>query len=312
MDNEFKELARDARKYIAAEDCEDFSCSKPAPLPAPAQIPVPAPVIALTPAAPAASPCYAAPVPEVSARQPETETKPVPAPVMETPAPEPKPQSPAVTCSVPQQWDKETEMEKIRQEVAGCQKCQLGLTRLNPAFGVGNLCSKVMFIGEGPGYEEDHRGEPFVGKAGQLLDKILSAMGLSREQVYIANIVKCHPMITPNPNLRGNDRPPYPEEMATCRPYLDRQIAIVKPQFIVALGGVASKALIPGAKSLSSVRGRVIELPNEIFGLREPIKLIATYHPAALLRNPNWKKDTWEDMKMLMREMGLPMPAKQA
>jgi len=310
MDNEFKELTRDARKYIAAEDCEDYSCSRPAPIPPPASVPASAPATVRKTDTPAPEPCYSAPAEEIKADQPVVEAKPVlPA---ETSIPEPKPQSPAITCSVPQQWDKEAEMEKIRQEVSGCQKCQLGLTRLNPAFGVGNLCAKVMFIGEGPGYEEDHRGEPFVGKAGQLLDKILSAMGLSREQVYIANIVKCHPMITPNPNLRGNDRPPYPEEMATCRPYLDRQIAIVKPQFIVALGGVASKALVPGAKSLSSVRGRVIELPNEIFGLREPVKLIATYHPAALLRNPNWKKDTWEDMKLLMREMGLPMPSKQS
>ncbi|MCX5783553.1 MAG: uracil-DNA glycosylase, partial [Elusimicrobia bacterium] len=106
-------------------------------------------------------------------------------------------------------------LQKLSEEVSSCKKCPLGISRIKPAFGVGNINTEIMFVGEGPGYEEDHRGEPFVGRAGQLLDKIISAMGLKRESIYIANIVKCHPMINPSdPEMRGNDRPPSHEEMA--------------------------------------------------------------------------------------------------
>jgi uracil-DNA glycosylase family 4 len=182
--------------------------------------------------------------------------------------------------------------------VAACRKCPLGSQRLNPAFGVGNAQAEVMFIGEGPGFDEDRQGEPFVGKAGQLLDKILVAMGLNRQAVYIANIVKCHPMLDPStPEKRGNDRPPTPDEMAACRDYLEEQVRLVRPRFIVALGGIAAKALLHSETGIMKLRGQWHEfVPGA--GLA-PIPVMPTFHPAALLRNPEWKRDVWEDMKKL-------------
>ncbi len=158
--------------------------------------------------------------------------------------------------------------------------------------------AEVMFIGEGPGFEEDRQGEPFVGKAGQLLDNILGAIRLSRKSVYLANIVKCHPMVDPSdPGRRGNDRPPTPEEMAACRRFLDAQIAIVKPRFLVALGGVAAKVMIGTETGIMKLRGRWHEYnPGEI-------PLLPTFHPAFLLRSPEHKRDVWEDMKDLRRRL---------
>jgi DNA polymerase len=170
----------------------------------------------------------------------------------------------------------------------------LGTQRLHPAFGVGSPDAKVMFIGEGPGFEEDRQGEPFVGKAGQLLDKILASIGLSRKTVYIANIVKCHPMVDPaDPERRGNDRPPTPAEMEACRGFLDEQIRLIRPRWIVTLGGVAAKTLIATETGITRLRGK--------WHTYEPldIPLLPTYHPAALLRNPDWKRDVWTDMKNL-------------
>lgn len=186
----------------------------------------------------------------------------------------------------------------LRARVLACRACPLGSQRLNPAFGVGSEDAEVMFIGEGPGYEEDRQGEPFVGKAGQLLDKILEAIGLSRKTVYIANIVKCHPMVDPSdPERRGNDRPPTPEEIAACRHYLDEQIKIVKPRFLVALGGVAAKVMIGTETGIMKLRGRWHEYnPGEI-------PLLPTFHPAFLLRSPERKRDVWEDMKDLRRRL---------
>ena len=184
----------------------------------------------------------------------------------------------------------------ISAEVHACRKCPLGSTRLKPAFGVGNPHATVMFVGEGPGFEEDHRGEPFVGKAGQLLDKIIASIGLSRETVYIANIVKCHPMVDPSdPEKRGNDRPPDEAEMAACRSYLDRQIAAIRPKFIVTLGNVSTKNLLGTTKGIKTLRGKWQDLNG--------IRLLPTYHPAALLRDPNLKKEVWEDMKSLKAEL---------
>ncbi|MBI4656421.1 MAG: uracil-DNA glycosylase [Elusimicrobia bacterium] len=195
---------------------------------------------------------------------------------------------------------KSKEIESVLDEVKKCRKCRLGLSRLNPVFGVGSLNAKAMFIGEGPGYEEDHKGEPFVGKAGQLLDRILAAIGLSRKTVYIANIVKCHPMVNPEaPEARGNDRQPLPEEISACRPYLDEQIRVIKPVCIVALGAVSARALLGRNDGISALRGKWYDYPCDIFGQAETIKLLPTYHPAAILRNPSLKKDAWTDMKML-------------
>ncbi len=189
-------------------------------------------------------------------------------------------------------------LEGLAATVEACRRCPLGARRIHPAFGVGSANAEVMFIGEGPGYEEDRKGEPFVGKAGQLLDKILASIGLSRKTVYIANIVKCHPMVDPSaPDKRGNDRPPMPLEMAACREYLDEQIRIVAPRILVALGGVAAKTLLATETGIMKLRGK--------WHRYEPagLPLMPTFHPAALLRNPDWKRDVWTDMKSLKRAL---------
>lgn len=184
-------------------------------------------------------------------------------------------------------------LDNLKQEVLNCNKCPLGKSRINAVFGVGDPYTNLMFVGEGPGFQEDHKGEPFVGRAGALLDKIIAAMGFSRQTVYIANIVKCHPMKNPsNPELKTNDRPPTFEEMQTCKPYLDKQIEIIAPKVIVTLGSSSTKALLQTEETISSLRGNFKEYNG--------IKLMPTYHPAALLRNPNLKKDVWHDMQKVM------------
>jgi DNA polymerase len=183
-------------------------------------------------------------------------------------------------------------LDEFRASICSCTKCPLGKTRLNFVFGTGNPHARVIFVGEGPGFDEDHKGEPFVGRAGELLNKIIESIGLKREEVYIANTVKCHPMVDPtNPEKRGNDRPPSPEEIQSCLPYLEQQIALIQPQFICTLGNWAAHALLKVETGISKLRGRFYE-----YGA---IRLMPTYHPAALLRNPDLKKDVWEDMKML-------------
>lgn len=192
-------------------------------------------------------------------------------------------------------------MAALAKEIRACRKCRLGNSRLNAVVGVGNTSAKVVFVGEGPGFQEDHKGEPFVGRSGQLLDKILdTVLGLKREDVYIANIVKCHPMKDPeSPESHGNDRPPDPEEISACRPYLDRQLVLIKPKCIVTLGSVATKVLLGVTQGISLMRGKWHDYPVDLFGPGHPIKVLPTYHPAALLRNSNLKRETWEDMKML-------------
>ena len=191
-------------------------------------------------------------------------------------------------------------MKSMFNKVKKCKKCMLGLARLNPVFGVGNIKADVVFVGEGPGFKEDHTGEPFVGRSGQLLDKIFESIELSRESVYITNIVKCHPMTNPEtPEAHGNDRPPTPEEISTCRHYLEEQIEIIKPKCIVTLGSVAAKILLGEKRGISLLRGRWHDVPSNLFTFSKNIKILPMYHPAALLRNPNLKKDTWYDMKML-------------
>ena len=186
----------------------------------------------------------------------------------------------------------ELTLEQFRESIASCKKCALGKTRINFVFGTGNPAARLMFVGEGPGYDEDRQGEPFVGRAGQLLTKIIESIGMKRSDVYIANTVKCHPMIDPlNPDKRGNDRPPAPEEIAQCLPYLEKQIAIIKPKCICCLGTWASRTLLATETPIGKLRGRFYDYHG--------ISLLPTYHPAALLRNPALKKDVWQDMKML-------------
>ncbi len=190
----------------------------------------------------------------------------------------------------------------LAAKVAACRQCPLGSTRLNAVFGVGSPQARVMFIGEGPGFEEDHRGEPFVGKSGQLLDRILESIGLSRRTVYIANVVKCHPMKDPSdPEARANDRPPTPEEMDACRPYLDEQIGLIGPRVIVTLGAVALRALMGPGESITRSRGQWREYQPS--GGGASVKLLPTFHPAALLRDPSLKRDVWTDMKNLKKEL---------
>ena len=176
-------------------------------------------------------------------------------------------------------------LQDIRLDLGDCQRCRLAKDRKNIVFGSGSSSAKLVFVGEGPGFEEDQQGEPFVGPAGQLLTKIIEAIHLSREQVYICNIVKCRP---------PRNRNPQPDEIKTCFQFLDRQIAAIRPDFICALGTIAAQTLLNTAEPISRLRGRFHDYKG--------IKLLPTYHPAYLLRNPAKKRDVWQDMKMLMKE----------
>ena len=192
-----------------------------------------------------------------------------------------------VQCGSPQIEATEpgTDLEHFHQQICECQACGLGQTRQRFVFGSGSADAGIMFIGEAPGADEDRQGLPFVGKAGQLLTKIIEAMQLRREDVYICNMLKCRP---------PNNRDPLPEEIASCEPYLKKQIEIVQPVIICTLGRIATQALLKTTQSMGRLRGTLHEY--------EGIPVIATYHPAALLRNASWKRDTWEDVKWLRRE----------
>ena len=207
--------------------------------------------------------------------------------------------------------EKTAALAELAATIKNCSRCPLGDTRLNAVPGEGNVNARLMFVGEGPGYDEDRQGRPFVGRAGQLLDKMIAAMGLKREEVFIANIAKCHPMVDPqHPEKHGNDRAPNAQEIACCRKYLEKQISIIMPEIVVALGGVSAKALIADAKSLGALRGKFYTLSLDSVSLPRPVKILATFHPAALLRNPGWKKDAWADLQMVMAHMGLKAPSK--
>jgi|Deesub1362B_J571_1020462.scaffolds.fasta_scaffold06338_3 DNA polymerase len=171
-------------------------------------------------------------------------------------------------------------LHQFYEQIKNCQRCPLGETRINFVFGVGDPDAKLMLIGEAPGKDEDEQGEPFVGRAGQLLNKILKAIQFEREEVYIANILKCRP---------PNNRDPLPDEVAQCEPYLHRQIEIIQPKLILALGRVAGQTLLKTKTSLANLRGRLHEYRG--------IPLIVTFHPAALLRNPQFKRPTWYDVQ---------------
>jgi uracil-DNA glycosylase family 4 len=170
----------------------------------------------------------------------------------------------------------------------GCLRCRLAKTRTQVVYGVGNPGADLMFIGEAPGRDEDLQGEPFVGRAGQLLTDIIKAMKLSREQVYIANVIKCRP---------PENRNPEPDELEACRPFLRRQIELIQPKVIVTLGRFALQSLTEKGYAISSVRGQWLAY--------EGVRVMPTYHPAYLLRNPAAKKDVWADMKKVMGELGI-------
>ncbi len=173
----------------------------------------------------------------------------------------------------------------LRTEVESCKRCsELARTRNKVVFGSGSTSAKLVFVGEAPGADENEQGLPFVGRAGQLLTKIIEAMGLTRDQVFICNVLKCRP---------PENRPPAPKEVENCRPFLKRQLEIIKPQVIVALGNHAVKALLQNESGISSLRGT--------FQKYEGIPVMCTYHPAYLLRSPGEKRKVWEDMKKVMK-----------
>jgi DNA polymerase len=174
----------------------------------------------------------------------------------------------------------------LREEIGECSRCKLAGGRNKLVFGVGRPDAELMFVGEGPGADEDAQGEPFVGKAGQLLTRMIEAMGLRREEVYIANVVKCRPP--------GN-RDPEPDEIAACEPFLKAQIAALSPKIIVALGRFAVQTLLRDATPITRQRGRWREYAG--------VKLMPTFHPAYLLRNPGEKKKAWEDLQLVMKEL---------
>jgi uracil-DNA glycosylase family 4 len=241
--------------------------------------------------------------------------RPVPTPSVETPEPtaEPVPERPAEPEKVstksddavtplaalppegdlfaegPETWP---DLAACRADAAGCTKCELSRTRSSVVFGEGAPDARLMFIGEAPGADEDAQGRPFVGRAGKLLDRMITAMGLKRWEVYIANILKCRPP--------GN-RDPLPAEAAACRPYLEAQINLIAPEIICCLGRHAAIRLLGRDEPISRLRGA-------IHRYNERSRVVVTYHPAYCLRNPNSKRDVWQDLQMIMGELGLEPP----
>jgi uracil-DNA glycosylase family 4 len=216
----------------------------------------------------------------------ETPVKAATSAKMDAPAISPTP------TALPVIGDKPAALKLIREDIGDCTRCRLHKGRTNLVFGVGNVNADLMFVGEGPGADEDAKGEPFVGRAGQLLNNMISAMGIKREDVYIANVVKCRP---------PSNRTPEKDECDTCSPFLMRQIDVVQPKVIVALGAVAAKNLLAVSDSMANLRGRWYDFRDS--------KLAVTYHPAYLLRDPRQKKETWKDLQMVMKYLGLTPPA---
>jgi DNA polymerase len=194
---------------------------------------------------------------------------------------------PQATAEVPVE-DRAAALQIVRDDIGDCTRCTLHKGRNKIVFADGSPAARLMFVGEGPGADEDAQGLPFVGRAGQLLNNMITAMGLKREEVYIANVVKCRPP--------GN-RTPEPEEANTCSPFLFRQIDVVRPQVLVALGATAATYLLGARQPLAGLRGRVHAFRG--------MSLIVTYHPAFLLRDPRQKKEAWADLQIAMKELGL-------
>ena len=184
-------------------------------------------------------------------------------------------------------------LEALQRAVLSCRRCPLAETRDKVVFGEGDRRARLMFIGEAPGGDEDRQGRPFVGRAGQLLTRIIESIGLERKDVFIGNILKCRPP--------GN-RNPMPGEIAACTPYLLKQIELIRPEVICALGKFAAQTLLNSERPISRLRGTFYDYHG--------IKLMPTYHPAYLLRNPGGKKEVWEDMQKIAKELGLKIPAR--
>lgn len=214
-----------------------------------------------------------------------------------------EPEAPKVEKEVAAPVDKAAAMAELRQRAKICRKCpHLAGSRKNVVFGVGDIEAQLMFVGEAPGADEDREGEPFVGAAGQLLTRIIKTMGLSRETVYIANILKCRP---DTPGQSSGNRKPTGEEMKTCLPYLLEQIEWIRPKVMVALGATAIEGLLGKSEGIGKLRGRFLTFRD--------IPLMPTFHPAYLLRNQSMseKRKVWEDMLQVMEKLGLPISEKQ-
>jgi DNA polymerase len=178
------------------------------------------------------------------------------------------------------------DLESIRQDIGDCQRCKLARTRTNIVFGSGSPNAELVFVGEAPGYDEDQQGLPFVGRAGQLLTRIIESIDLKREDVYICNVLKCRP---------PDNRNPEPDEVATCNPFLKRQLATIRPKIVCCLGTFAAQTVLQTAAPISKLRGKFFDMDG--------IRVIATFHPAYLLRSPEKKREVWEDMKQIRAEL---------
>jgi uracil-DNA glycosylase len=263
---------------------------------------IPAPPLLPTPPRGAASPQPSAPAAGVEEVATKAASRPVLAAAPKRPPVAPLPQLTSLfgddrlEIPVVDPAERPAELAALQAEVAGCKRCaQLAATRIQTVFGTGSPTARLMFVGEAPGAEEDRIGEPFVGRAGQLLtDMITKGMGLTRAEVYIANVLKSRP---------PENRNPLPDEIANCLPYLERQIAIIRPEYLCLLGAIAAQALLQTGVSVGRLRGR--------WHRYRGIPTVVTYHPAYLLRNPAAKKDAWEDLQMLMLPMGLKPPGRR-
>ncbi len=212
----------------------------------------------------------------------------MPAPTASTRSPAAAPFAQAPSLFEASDRIKDDTFKLIRETIGDCTRCKLHKARTNIVFGVGSMKAELVFVGEGPGHDEDIKGEPFVGRAGKLLTQMIEAMGLRREDVYICNVVKCRP---------PENRLPEKDEITTCSPFLFRQIDVIRPKVICCLGSCASQTLLQTTQGISRFRG-------EWFDFRGS-KLIATYHPAYLLRNPNAKGEVWKDLQKVMTVLGL-------
>jgi len=188
----------------------------------------------------------------------------------------------------PEVEQKAQRLHTLREKIGDCRRCKLWMGRTNIVFGSGNPEARLLFVGEGPGEEEDRQGKPFVGRAGELLTKMIGAMGLGREEVYIANVVKCRP---------PRNRNPEADEICACKPFLEEQISVIDPEVICALGTFAAQTLLDTTFRISTLRGKVHE--------KGRYRIVPTFHPAYLLRNPQDKRLAWEDLQLIMRELGL-------
>src|SRR3974390_1708490 len=245
---------------------------------------------------PLADPTVAEPQPAVSIEEPSLPKRKMEAQAKQAPRFEPVTASNETSLFEAVDKVQDDTLLKIQQDIGpDCTRCKLHKARNTIVFGDGSPNARLVFIGEGPGADEDAQGLPFVGRAGKLLTQMIEAMGLQRKDVYICNVVKCRP---------PENRTPEPDEVAACSPYLLRQVDAINPKVIVCLGAVAAKTLLNTTRGITSFRGEWLEWRGR--------KLMATYHPAHLLRNPPAKADVWKDLQKVMVELGLPLPKKKS